>query len=308
MRRAFVNGLLDIMGTERKESKELTYLLAGDLGFSAFENIREDYPKRFMNMGLSEQNMVGVSAGMAYAGKKVFLYSIIPFLLYRTFEQVRNDLCYPRLPVRMVGVGAGLAYADAGATHQPLEDLKVADALPNLTILNPSDAQEVGLFMQKIDSIKGPSYMRLSKNEDIVLHTEDLRINIGKALRLVTGKRILIVSSGVLTKVALEVAGLLNKGEKGAAEVLEIHTFKPFDYGAVIGSARGKELIVTIEDNTGALAEKVASALAGKEVQKFLSFKLPDEFTHVAGTKEYLFKSYGISTSDIYGRIKSVMK
>ncbi len=259
-------------------------------------------------MGLSEQNMIGVSAGMASLGKKVFVYSIIPFLLYRTFEQVRDDLCYPNLPVRMVGVGAGLAYADAGATHQPLEDLKVADALPNLTILSPSDPQEVRLFMQNIDSIKGPVYMRLSKNEDLVLHSEDLRIEIGKALRLTTGKKILIVSSGILTKVALEVAGMLNKDEKDTAEVLEIHTFKPFDYGAVIGSAKGKAIIVTIEDNTGALAEKVASTLAGKEVQSFLPFKLPDEFTHVAGTKEYLFKSYGISASDIYSRIKSVMK
>jgi transketolase len=308
MRHTFVNGLLNIIEKEDSDGKELTYLLTGDIGFSAFEKIREEHPKHFMNMGLSEQNMVGVSAGMAKLGKKVFIYSIIPFLLYRTFEQVRNDICYPNLPVRMVGVGAGLAYANAGATHQPVEDLRIAGALPNLTVLSPSDPKEVELFMQKIDSIKGPAYMRLSRNDEPMLHGEDLRIDIGKALRLTTGNRILIVSSGILTKMALEVAGMLNKNEKDSVEVLEMHTFKPFDYSAVVGSAEGKKIIVTIEDSTGALAEKVATALVGRGIQSFISFKLPDEFTHVSGTKEYLFKSYGISAPDIYSRIKSAMK
>jgi transketolase len=307
MRNAFVNGLLNIMERERNKGRELTYLLTGDIGFSAFEKIREEHPKQFMNMGLSEQNMVGVSAGMASLGKKVFVYSIIPFFLYRAFEQVRNDICYSNLPIRMVGTGAGLAYANAGITHQPLEDLRIADALPNLTILSPSDPKEVELFMQKIDSIKGPAYMRLSRNGEPMLHGEDLRIDIGKALRLTTGDRILIVSSGILTKVALEVADMLNKEEKNTVEVLEIHTFKPFDHSAVISSAKGKELVITIEDDTGALAEKVATALAGKEIQHFLSFKLPDEFTHVSGTTEYLFKSYGISASDIYRKIKGTI-
>ncbi len=307
MRNAFIKELLKIMEAEKEKGEKNTYLVTGDLGFSVFEPLKERYPDQYINAGISEQNMVGLSAGMALTGKNVFVYSIIPFLLYRPFEQVRNDICYHSLPVRLVGVGAGLAYSDAGSTHLPLEDLKVADAIPNLTVLSPSDPHEVAALMKLIPSVKGPLYMRLSKNEQQSEgHGKYNEMEIGKALKLREGERVLIVSTGVVTKAALEAADMLNGEKKDTAEVLEIHTFKPFDYESVRKSAAGKELVVSIEDNTGALSEKVAIATLNSGC-KMLQFSLPDDFVHVSGTRNYLFERYGITAQDIHKKINEVI-
>ena len=134
MRTAFVKELESIM-----KNDEDTILLTGDLGFSVFERIRDTFAKQYINMGVAEQNMIGVAAGMALTGKQVFVYSIIPFLAYRPFEQVRNDICYQNLPVKFVGVGSGLSYSDAGFTHHAIEDYGILRSLPNLTILSPAD-------------------------------------------------------------------------------------------------------------------------------------------------------------------------
>lgn len=308
MRNTFVKGLIELLNSEKRNGKLNTYLLTGDLGFNAFEPIRDMYPKHIINAGIAEQNMVGVSGGMAMLRKNVFVYSIIPFILYRAFEQIRNDVCYPNLPVRFVGMGASMSYANAGATHHPLEDLKVADSLPNMTILSPSDPKEVEIFMQLMNSIKGPVYMRLSRNGDPLVHEKHDLIRIGKALKLVEGNEVLIVACGIVTKTALEVANKFNHKKNKTVEVLEIHTFKPFDYGSIAKSATGKKLVISIEDNTGALYEKVAVAIGGAEKQKVMSFKVPDEFTHMSGTREHLFDSYGITTAEICKRIQKVIE
>ncbi|MDE1860601.1 MAG: hypothetical protein KGH72_02675 [Candidatus Micrarchaeota archaeon] len=305
MRNTFSRELLKIIAEEQGRNESRTWLMSGDLGFSAFEAIRET--GRFINAGISEQNMIGVASGMAKEGKNVFVYSIIPFLLYRTFEQIRNDVCYPNLPVRLVGTGAGLSYSDAGATHHPLEDLKVADSLPSMTVLSPSDPKEVEAFMRLLKGVKGPIYLRLARNGDPVLHDRHGSMAIGKALRLVKGSKVLIVSTGIVTKTALEVAGMLNSEDDGIAEVIEIHTFKPFDSEAVRSAAKGKDIVATIEDNTGALENKVAVSIAGLQEQKFISFKLPDQFTHISGTKEYLFEAYGMGPRDVFNRIKGLL-
>ncbi len=303
MRKAFANSLLEIM--DREKEKKDTYLITGDLGFSVFEPIRERHPDRFINAGVSEQNMIGVSAGLALTKKKVFVYSIIPFLLYRPFEQVRNDICYHNLPVRLVGVGAGLAYSDAGSTHLPFEDLKVADSIPNLTILSPSDPTEVEIFMKQMEILNKPVYMRLAKTEPNIEHGKHNSIKIGRALELREGDKILIVSTGIMTRAAMELADMLDK-EKGSVGVLEIHTLKPFDYPAIISAAEGKRLIVTIEDSTGALFDKVASSVTGMDL-KIIKFSLPDEFVHTAGSRDYLLDKYGLTARKMYEKIKEVV-
>ncbi len=305
MRKAFAKSLLEIMDLERENKKNDTYLITGDLGFSVFEPIKERHPDKFINAGISEQNMIGVSAGLALAGKKVFVYSIIPFLLYRPFEQVRNDICYHNLPVRLIGVGAGLAYSDAGSTHLPFEDLKVADAIPNLTILSPSDPKEVEMFMKHLEDFKKPVYMRLAKNEPNIEHGKYSSIKIGKALRLRDGDKILIVSTGIMTRAAMALADMLDN-DGGSVEVMEIHTLKPFDYPAIVSAAEGKSLVVTIEDSTGALFDKVASSITGID-SKVLKFSLPDEFVHISGSRDYLLDRYGLTAEKMYEKIKEVI-
>ena len=303
MRNAFVKGLL-----ERMENDKNVVLLSADLGWNSFDRIRETYPSRFVNMGLAEQAMAGVAAGMAKMGKDVFTYSIIPFLLYRAFEQIRNDICYPDLPVKLIGTGAGFAYGEAGSTHHPFEDLRIAAALPNMIVLSPSDPKEVEVFISKIRDLKHPVFMRLGRNGEPILHDKHKSILMGRALRLSEGEDVLIISTGVVTKVALEVAKSLNL-RREVAEVLEMHTFKPFDDQSVVNSAQNKKLVITIEDNNGALEERVAKALVGNGIKtKFMSFSVPDQFTHIAAKQDYLMNSYGISYNNIIARIKSVLQ
>ena len=186
MRNAFTRCLLEMM------DKEEQYLLTGDLGFGAFEAIREKHPNYFFNMGLAEQNMIGTAAGLATAGKIVFTYSIIPFIAYRAFEQIRDDVCYPCLPVRLVGIGAGFAYSNEGPTHHAYEDVTVLSTLPNLAILCPSDPKEMEFFMHAIPNIKGPCYLRLSRNNDPDLHNKHADMRVGKLLELMKGEDILL--------------------------------------------------------------------------------------------------------------------
>ena len=303
MRNAFVKGLLELM-----EKDKNVVLLSADLGWNSFDRIREMYPTRFVNIGLAEQAMAGVAAGMTKMGKHVFTYSIIPFLLYRAFEQIRNDICYPDLPVKLIGTGAGFAYGEAGSTHHPFEDLRIASALPNMIVLSPSDPKEVEVLVSKMRDLNHPVFMRLGRNREPILHDKHKSILVGRALRLTEGKDVLIISTGVVTKLALEVAKSLNL-RRDVAEVLEMHTFKPFDDESVINSAQDKKLVITIEDNNGALEERVAKTLVGNDIKTtFVSFSVPDQFTHIAAKPDYLMNSYGISYNNIIARVKSVLQ
>lgn len=303
MRNTFVKGLSERMATDSN-----VVLLTADLGWNSFDRIRELYPKQFVNIGLAEQAMAGIAAGMAKMGKEVFIYSIIPFLLYRAFEQIRNDICYPDLPVRLVGTGAGLAYGEAGSTHHPLEDLRIAAALPNMIVLSPSDPKEVEMFMSLMRDMNHPVFMRLGRTREPVLHNKHKSVVVGKALRLIEGDDVLLISTGIVTKVALEVAKGLNS-KSIAAELLEMHTFKPFDDESVVNSAYGKKLVITVEDNNGALAERVAKALLDRGIKtKFMSFNIPDQFTHISARPEYLMNTYGISYDNIIEKIKGALQ
>ena len=300
MRPTFASELQEIM--EKREA----YLLTGDLGFSVFDKLRKIHPKYFINMGVAEQSMVGIAAGLAQSGKEVYVYSIAPFLMYRAFEQIRNDICYPNLPVRLISVGAGLSYSDAGPTHHPIEDIAISTALPNLTVLSPSDPKEVEFFMKNMQKIKGPAYLRLSKKGEPLLHSLHNKMEIGKALKIAEGNDILIVSTGAITKNAVDAAKML--GEDGiSCEILDVHTLKPFDDKAITNSAAKKKLVVTIEENTGGFASNVASALSLKGSPKILPLKLPDEFAHVSGSRDYMLDLYGLSASKIYERIKKAI-
>ena len=159
--------------------------------------------------------------------------------------------------------------------------------------------------MQQIESVKKPIYMRLARSEG-VLHNKHNMLRLGKALEISEGTEITIISIGVMTKRAIEVANMLNGEKSNVAGVVEIHTFKPFDRDGIIKSSKGKRLVVTIEDNTGSLEEKVRSVLVNATA-KIISFKIPDDFTHISGSSEYLFESFGMGTQQIYEKIKVEM-
>ena len=165
MRNAFIKTL-----SQLALENENIYLLTGDLGYSVFEDFQKKFSKRFINMGISEQNMMGVAAGLALSGKTVFVYSIIPFLIFRCFEQIRNDICYHDLNVKLIGVGGGFSYGVNGYSHYAVEDISIMKTLSPMTILCPGDPMEVEYAVKSAERRKGPFYVRLGKNGEPIIH------------------------------------------------------------------------------------------------------------------------------------------
>ncbi len=304
MRTAFVRELEILMKNEN------TYLLTGDLGFSVFENIKEMHPDRYINMGVAEQSMLGMAAGMALTGRNVFVYSIIPFLIYRPFEQLRNDICYQNLPVRLVGVGAGFSYSDAGFTHHSIEDYGILCSLPNLTILSPSDPNEVAEQMRQLRSINGPSYMRLARNGEHVLHSKHNELRIGRALEICKGEDVLIISTGSILEKAIAVSKLL-EDEGYSTTILDYHTLKPFDENSLIRHAQDKKLILTIEEHliaTGLYSITLQALSKSGIKSKVVPFGISEPYFHSYGTRDFMLRQYGIDTANIYKTARDTLK
>ena len=304
MRTTFASELEKIMEDRN------TYLLTGDLGFSVFEKIKERFEEQYLNMGLSEQNMLGVAAGMALTGRQVFVYSIIPFIIYRPFEQLRNDICFQNLRVRLVGVGAGLSYSDAGFTHHAIEDYGILCSLPNITVLSPSDPIEVSVQMKLVHKLDGPSYMRLGRNGEPVLHDQHKFLIIGKALEIFKGDDILFIATGSILGKAIEIAKLLEADGK-TVEILNYHTIKPFDENAIYKHSSGKKLIVTFEEHlsrTG-LYSLVVQCLMDNDLNiKTISVGIKEPLIHSSGSREYLLSQHSINVKSIYEKIKETLK
>ena len=287
-----------------------TFLLSGDLGFSVFEDIKEKHADRYINMGVAEQNMLGVAAGMALAGKNVFVYSIIPFLLYRPFEQLRNDICYQNLPVRLVGVGAGFSYSDAGFTHHSIEDYGILKSLPNISILSPADPKEVSSLMQQVSKVEGPVYLRLSINGEPILHDKHEKLKIGTALEISNGSDILFISTGSILGLALKVAKMLN--DLGySSQILNYHTIKPFDEQSLLRNAIDKKLIVTLEEHvieTGIYSNVVQSLSKNGISVKVIPFGVGEPYVHESGTREYMLDRYGMESTFMLDKIKKQLE
>src|SRR5262245_5336881 len=176
MRDAFNAELNDIAAANPE-----TFLLTADIGFQVFDRFRDEHPGHFINMGVAEANMIGVAAGLAMSGKFPFVYTIIPFLTMRAFEQIRVDICIQNQNVKIVGVAGVVAYGTLGPTHHSIEDFAILRALPNMTVIVPCDPLETRLAVRAAVELKGPVYVRLGKNGEPTLHKEKYAFSIGKA-------------------------------------------------------------------------------------------------------------------------------
>ncbi len=301
MRKVFIETLIKLA----ERDKDI-YLLTGDLGFSVLEPFMEKFPRRFINCGVAEQNMVGVAAGMALCGKKPYVYSIVPFVTMRCFEQIRNDVCYQNLNVKIVGIGGGFSYGPLGATHHALEDIAILRALPNINVLCPSDDWETKELVRASYRSRKPSYFRLfSKSEPI--YKKKPKIEIGKPSVVRPGKDGLIVSHGVETAFCLEIAGeLAQKGKN--FKVVSLHTLKPINKKELLKEIKGIKNIFTIEEHSviGGLGGALSEVLAESDWQgKFRIIGVPDIFPSCAGKMDYLKKLYSLDKESI---VKNILK
>ena len=205
MRQAFINVLTELA---RKDKR--IFLLTGDLGFSVFEKFKEEFPKRFFDIGVAEQNMIGIASGLALSGKVAFVYSIIPFLIMRPFEQIRLDICYQNTNVKMVGVGGGFAYGSAGSTHHATEDIAIMRALPNMTVVCPADPVETELSIRCAVKYNGPVYIRLG-GEKGKIYSREPNFKLGRGIVVREGRDVSIVSTGDMLRNVIEATKMLSK-------------------------------------------------------------------------------------------------
>lgn len=306
MRNAFVRTLTALA----KDDPSLM-LLTGDLGFTVLENFRDTYPNQYLNAGVAEQNMIGVACGLALSGKRVFVYSIVPFVTFRCFEQIRNDLCYHHLPVCIVGVGAGYSYGHMGSTHHALEDVSVMRSLPSMTVVCPGDPLEVEGAVRAIATLNGPAYLRLGKAGEPILHDKDhFDFTLGKAIRMIDGRDVAILASSVMLDTAKKVAASLTD-QNVSVRLLSMHTIKPIDRVAIEAAARETKLIVTIEEHSsiGGLSSAVAEVLSALPTHApQLTFSAPDQFTDTVGSQNFLRARTSLDEKTITTSILSALK
>lgn len=301
MRVAFINKLIELC----KKDKDI-FLLSGDLGFKLFDEYRELFPVRFINMGIAEPNMIGVASGMALSGKRVYCYSMIPFLIMRCFEHIRIDICYHNLDVRLVGVGSGFIYGLEGVTHHAIEDIAIMRALPNMTVVAPGDAYETSECIKASVDYKGPMFIRLGRTGEPQVYSSLPEFKIGKGITLFNkGNDICLLATGTMLYTAKSSAGQLLKKGFGVS-LISIHTIKPLDKVLIKDCAMRYKSIFSIEEHSiiGGLGSAVAEILS--EVRYTGLFKrigLPDEFNHYVGKTEYLHQKYGLTPEVISASI-----
>ena len=296
MRTAFITTL-----TKLARENEKVFLLTGDLGFSVFEDFRAEFPDRFFNVGLAEANMVGISAGLSLSGKIVFIYSIVPFVTMRCFEQIRNDLCYQNLNVKIIGTGGGLCYGSAGPTHHSITDIAIMRVLPNMTVICPGDPIEAELAVKSSITYQGPVYIRLGKGHELRVHSTSPHFEIGKGIILKEGSDIVLIATGNMLSTAKQVADML-EGNGLSIRLVSMHTVKPIDKALILKAAKETKAIFTIEEHSiiSGLGSAVAEVIAeSKHKCLFKRIGLLDIFNKDVGSQEYLREKNSLSVKQI---------
>lgn len=303
MRYTFVKTLRNLA---RKNKK--IYLLTGDLGYTVFEEFREEFPDRFINVGVAEQNLMSIASGLAMTDKVVFAYSIATFATMRPFEQIRNDIAAHNSSVVIVGTGAGLSYADASITHHAIEDISLMRTIPTMTVLCPADPIETEWATRESASRKSPVYLRLGKKGEPILYEKRPILTIGKGSLLIKGSSIAILAIGNIVHNALQAAILLAK-RNIRASVYSIHTVKPIDRKLIEQLCKTYKLLVTVEEHSviGGLGSTVAEIVSEQPSRNLhhLKIAIPDTFIFTIGSQKYLREKIGLSPEKI---AKSIYK
>ena len=289
LRTAFIDTLRELARIDDR-----IFLLTADMGYSVFETFRDEFPDRFLNTGIAEQNTIGIAAGLAARGKIVYVYSIIPFVTMRCFEQVRLDLAYNFMNVKLVGVGAGLTYGPLGSSHHALEDIAIMRSLPDMTVLCPGDPIETRELIKRSYEYEGPVYIRLGKNGEPKIHPDETRIEIGKSITVLEGNDLALITT----------SNMLETGKKWVEEwkqdgvnvsLISMPSLKPFDSSTVKNLIDKEIPIITLEEHSviGGLGSIISQVIAttGKPV-KFQQIGINDKFSHVVGGHEFQRKKF----------------
>lgn len=286
------------------ENKELAVVTADLCFYSGLERFKGNYPEQFYNVGIAEQNMVAMGAAMAKEGMQVFATTYATFAASRALDQVRVNMGYMRLPLKLLGLTAGLTGGILGATHMSCEDLAIMRSIPNLIVTVPADCTETAKIIQNIESLNQPVYVRLDGGQRTpIVYQEDYFFELGKAVRLKKGKEVLLIGIGSMVKRALDVSEKLEEAGVSCG-VVDMHTLKPLDK-EFLAESMDYKMIVTMEEHSiiGGLGGAVAEYLCGRSNHPILySIGMQDFYPHAA-PYEMLLEQNGMTVEQMKEKI-----
>lgn len=306
MRSKFIETTIELM---RKNSRIL--FLTADMGYGALEELAEEFPDRFINVGVSEANAVGISAGLALSGYRVIFYAQASFATMRCFEQVRLDIASNNLDVKIVGTSAGFTLCQYGVSHFAMEDVGLMRLLPNMKILCPGDILEAELAAKLALENKGPFYVRIGRTNsgpDVKIHSKKT-LDIGGIIKIKDGNRVALITSGSMMLIALKAKEILES--KGISTALfSLPMIKPIDEKGLKKIQDKFKIIVSIEEHyiTGGAGSAIEDVLIDRKGAKLLKLGNPDIFLHITGSRDYLLSKCGLSPDKIAARVISDFK
>lgn len=274
-----------------KENENIVVLDADLAGATKSDIFRKEFPERFFDMGISEQDMIGTASGMATCGKIPFASTFAVFAAGRAYDQIRNSVCYPNLNVKVCGSHAGITVGEDGATHQMLEDINMMKALPNMTVFCPSDDVQTKWVVKEASRINGPCYIRTCRLASNIIYDENQKFEVGKAVQIGDGIDATVFATGICVSEALKAKEVLE--ERGVnIRVVDVHTIKPIDVDMIVKCAKETKRLISIEDHSiiGGLGSVIADVLSEKYPCKLTKMGIRDRFGESGNARELMHK------------------
>ncbi len=305
MRSAFVSALV-----EEAERDDRIVLLTGDLGFMALEPFRDRFPDRFFNMGVAEQNMVGVATGLANAGYTPFCYSIVPFAVLRPYEFIRNGPVLHGLRVRIVGMGGGFEYGTAGPTHYGIEDVGAMRLLQDMAVIAPADAAQAATAVPALAGWPGPAYLRLGKNDRLSVPGLDGRFELGRVQEVRQGSDVVLFAMGGIASSVVSAADQLQAdGISAAVVVLSSISPRPVDDIVDLVSTYRRAVTIEAHVTVGGIGSLVAEIIADSGVDcRLLRIGVEHPYGKRGGSEAFLHQAHGLSPTAVAARIGALFR
>lgn len=301
MRDVFLNKLYELAQQDKN-----IILITDDLDATAVQSFKTHLPKQIINIGIAEQNMINIAAGLALKGKKVYVYAIAPFATLRCLEQIKVNLCLMNLPVTILGTGAGMSYNIAGPTHHATEDIAVMNALPRMTIYNPSDNVMVEALVDITYNDPGPKYIRFDRIIVPNLYSTSFSDFSSGVNKYKTGLQTIIITSGTMVHTALDVCQNLSTSYKMHVGVIDLYRIKPVNEKQLLNFIENTKSIVTIEEHqiNGGIGSIIAGILTDNNIQKPLKrIGIQDKYCTNFGTREFMQQINNLDTESIIQQI-----
>ena len=298
----------DTLLREAKQDSKIIVVTSDSRGSGKLVPFGEELPQQIVEVGIAEQNLVGISAGLSASGKKVFAVSPASFLTARSLEQIKADIAYSDQPVCLVGISAGISYGQLGSTHHSIHDFAVMRCINNMTIVAPADNFEASEIIKQAVSYNHPLYIRYGKKPMLNIHSGKTQFQIGKAIIVEEGEDVALIATGETVQRAFLASQIL-KGNNINSTIVSMHTIKPFDSETFLKIAKKSKVIVSIEEHSefGGLGEQCASLLAQNQINtNFKIIGIPDEYM-VNGSQSDVLDHYNMSPEKIANITKSLI-